>query len=120
MHTQSYANPAGYFLIIIGLLLSLVSALVPHFEAGYRLMTSVFVTGMLPYMVYAIAVPVFRDTMTTIVGLLIVVAHTWLVFTQRLIGNADYSDGMIYLVPMVIALAVVPFVIIALKKQGMI
>jgi hypothetical protein len=103
---------------MIGLLLSFIAALVPHFDAGYTLMISVFAAGMLPYVVYAVAVPLLRGTLTTTVGLLIVVTHTWLVFNQRIIGNADYSDGLIYFLPMLIALAVLPLAIIAMKKQG--
>ena len=61
MHTQSYANAPGYTLIIIGLILSLISAFVPHFDAGYRLAPGVFFAGLLPYAVYGIAVPV-EDT----------------------------------------------------------
>jgi len=117
MHAQSYANPPGYLFIMIGLLLSLISAFVPHFEAGYRLMTSVFIAGMLPYMVYGIVVPLSRGPLTTIVGLVVVLAHTGLVINERFIGNADYSNNMIYYIPMVMALAVLPLVFIAIKKR---
>jgi hypothetical protein len=116
MHAQSYANTPGYLFILIGIVLSTISALVPHFEAGYTLMTSVLVTGMLPYLVYGIAVPLLRGVLTTVVGLVIIVVHAWLVFNQRVLGNADYSDGLIYYVPMVMALAVLPLAVIALKK----
>ena len=75
MHAQSYANAPGYSFIIIGLVLSLISALVPHFEAGYRLMTSVFVAGLFPYMVYGIAVPLLRGSLTTSVGLVLSLIH---------------------------------------------
>ncbi|MGB5456536.1 MAG: hypothetical protein WBO16_20505 [Gammaproteobacteria bacterium] len=118
MHAQSYSNPPGYLFIMIGLLLSIISALVPHFEAGHTLLISVFAAGMLPYVVYGVAVPLLRGTLTTAVGLMMVVAHTWLVLNQRIIGNADYSDGWIYYVPMLIALAVFPIAIVAIKKQG--
>lgn len=118
MHAQSYANPPGYLCIFIGVFLSAISALVPHFEAAYTLMTRVFVAGMLPYLVFGISVPLMRGGLTTIVGLVIVVAHAWLVFNQRIIGNADYSDGLIYYLPVILALAVLPLVFIALKQSG--
>jgi len=118
MHAQSFTNAPGYLFIIIGLTLSLISALVPHFDAGYRLMLSVFVAGMLPYLIYGIAVSLLRGTLTTATGLVIVVAHAWLVFTERIIGDGDYSNGMIYFGPMVIALAALPLAWIALKKTG--
>ena len=116
MRTQSYANTPGYALISIGLILSLISAFVPHFEAGYRLALSVFVAGLLPYMVYGIAVPLLRGSLTTGAGLVIVVAHAWLVFNQRIIGHADYSNGLIYYGPMLLAVLVLPLIVIAFKK----
>ena len=112
MNTQSYANTPGYLFITIGLLLSLASALVPHFEAGYRLMISVFVAGMLPYMVYGMAVPMLRGTLTSLVGLAIVIVHAWLVFNERFIGNADYSDNRIYYGPMLITLFALPLLVL--------
>jgi len=118
MHAQSYANAPGYSFIIIGLVLSLISALVPHFETGYRLMISVFVAGLLPYIVYGIAVPLLRGSLTTSVGLVIAVAHAWLVFNQRIIGHADYSDGLIYYGPMLLALLALPLIVIAIKRTG--
>ena len=118
MHAQSYANTPGYAFIMIGLTLSLISAFVPHFEAGYRLALDVFVAGLLPYLVYGIAVPLMRGSLTTSIGLLIVVVHTWLVFNQRIIGHADYSNGMIYYGPMLLALVALPLIVIALKKTG--
>lgn len=117
MRAQSYANTPGYLFIMVGLILSLISALVPHFEAGYRLTLGVFVAGMFPYMIYGIAVPLLRGTLTTIVGLVIVTAHTWLVFNERIIGNADYSSGMIYFGPMLLALAALPLLVIVFKSM---
>ena len=116
MHAQSYANTPGYLFLIIGLTLSFISAFVPFFEAGYKLMTSVLITGMLPYFVYAIVVPLSRSTMTTMLGLVIVITHALLVFNERFIGNADYSDNIIYYGPIIIAVIVLPFVIIAIKN----
>ncbi|NOR42195.1 MAG: hypothetical protein GQ572_02590 [Gammaproteobacteria bacterium] len=115
MHAQSYANTPGYLFLIIGLTLSFISAFVPFFEAGYKLMTSVLIAGMLPYFVYAIAVPLSRSTMTTMLGLVIVITHALLVFNERFIGNADYSDNIIYYGPIIIAVTVLPLVIIAIK-----
>ena len=116
MHAQSYANTPGYLLLIIGLILSIVSALVPHFEAGYRLMTSVLIVGMVPYFVYGMAMPLSRNILTTIIGLVIVIAHALLVFNERILGKADYSDGMIYYGPMIIAVTVLPLVMIVINK----
>ena len=117
MHAQSYTNTFGYLVILTGLTLSLVSALVPHFEAGYRLAFRVFATGLSPYLVYGIAVPLYRGAWITIAGLLIVLIHAWLVYNERFIGAANYSDATIYYVPLIMAIAALPLVFIAFNKN---
>lgn len=116
MHAQTYRNTAGYVVILIGLVLSLVSALVPHFEAGYHLSFSVFAAGISPYLVYGVAVPLSRGAWMTIAGLLIVLIHAWLVYNERIIGAGDYSNATIYYVPVMMAIAALPLVINAFKK----
>ena len=117
MHAQSYSNTAGYSVIVIGVGLSLISALVPHFTAGYTLKISVFAAGVLPYLIYAVAVPLRRNALTTLAGLFVVLAHTWLVFNQRIVGQGDYSDGLIYYGPMVLALVVLPFALAGFRNS---
>lgn len=108
MQAQSYNNTPGYVVIVFGLGLSLVSALVPHFDTGYRLSISVFAAGLLPYLVYGIAVPLQRGSITILAGLVLLALHAWLVFDERIKGAAEYSDGTIYYVPALIALALLP------------
>ena len=117
MDTQSYSNTAGYAFIVIGVGLSLVSALVPHFSAGYTLKVSVFAAGIVPYLVYAVAVPLHRTAMTKLAGLVVVLAHAWLVFNQRIVGHGDYSDGLIYYGPMVLALIVLPLAMAGFRNS---
>jgi hypothetical protein len=111
-------NTPGYLFLLCGLLLSLISALVPYFEASYTLMLSVFAAGILPWLVYGIALPLWRNPVTTVTGLLLVIAHAWLVINQRFVANVDYSDGMIYYIPALLAVAVLPLAITALKKSA--
>ena len=118
MPAKSYANAPGYTFILIGLILSLTSAFVPHFEAGYMLALSVLVSGLFPYMVYGMAVPLLRGSLTTATGLIIVVAHAWLVLNQRIIEYKDYSDGLIYYGPMLLAVLALPLIVITLKRTG--
>ena len=117
MHTQSYANTPGYLILIFGLILAFTSALVPFFEAGYILMTSVLIAGLLPYLVYGMVVPLLRSTKITVIGLVIVFTHALLVLSERFIGNADYSDSMIYYGPTLLAVAVLPLVLMVIKKS---
>jgi hypothetical protein len=118
MQARSYQNIPGYLFLIAGLILSVISALVPHFEAGYRLMASVLVTGLLPYLVYGLVVPLLRSPVTTITGLIIVMVHAWLVIDERIVADVDYSDGKIYYIPIIISIAVLPLVVLAINKSG--
>ena len=111
-------NAPGYFFILLGLLLSLISALVPHFDAGYTLMLSVFAAGILPYLVYSVAVTLRSGTLITAIGFFIVVIHAWLVMSERIIGHADYSSGMIFYLPMVMALAMLPLAITTIRRAS--
>ena len=44
------------------------------------------------------------------------VVHTWVVITERIIGHADYSSGMIINVPLVMALAMLPLALTAIRN----
>ena len=50
-------------------------------------------------------------------GLLLVIAHAWLVINQRFVANVDYSDGMIYYIPAIISVALLPLALTAIKKS---
>ena len=72
---------------------------------------------MTPYLVYSVAVPLYRGAWTTIAGLLIVLIHALLVYNERIIGAAEYSDATIYYVPLIMAIAALPLVLLAFNKN---
>ena len=116
MHTNKFSNAPGYLIILIGLMLSVVSAVIPHFNVGYKFTGSLLVVGMLPYMVYGIAVPLLHNMLTTAVGIIVVIAHLWLVIYLRI--NADYSNDLIYYAPIAASLLLMPLAYIALKRSS--
>ena len=116
MESQSFANPTGWMIVLYGLGLSFIAAFAPFFEAGYLLKVDVLLAGITPYLVYAIAVPLLPGAITTTVGIVLVTAHTGLVVTERFLNGADYSDSLIYTVPIIMAVLVIPLVIVALIK----
>lgn len=115
---ETYANlrTSAYWVIVAGLLLSFISALVPFYSAGYKLLYGVMLAGLLPYLVYAIAAPLMRTSLILGAGLMLLGVHTWLVISERFVGGADYSDGMIYYVPLLLALALLPLPAMVLRK----
>ena len=116
MQAQSFANPAGWGIVLYGLGLACLAAMTPFFHAGYYLHTGVFIAGISPYLVYAIAVPLLPGAITTSAGLILISAHTGLVAAERFIDKADYSDGMIYAMPLLLAVLMVPLAIYAVIK----
>lgn len=118
MESQSFANPAGWGFVLLGIGLAALASLIPHFAAGYFFDSGVFIANLLPYLVYAIAVPLAPGAITTSVGFILVAAHTGLVLSERFIGGADYSDGLIYSFPLVLAILAIPLAAYAMIKTG--
>ena len=117
MNTQSIAQPLTVLLLILGCLIAFVSAMVPHFDAGYRLMVSVLLTGLLPYLVYAMTLPYLRGWLLAVPALLIVAVHAWAVASERFIDYRGYGDGTIYYVPIVLALLTLPLLAWGLRTH---
>lgn len=115
MHAQTFANTPGYIFILIGLILSLASAFLPFYGAGYRFMASILIAGMTPYLVYGLAVPISRSVTTTVTGLVIVIAHAWLVINER-INSTSPDDNLIYTGPLIIAIAALPVVMVIIRQ----
>ena len=118
MKAQSAGSAAGYVLIIIGIMLSLVSALLPHFHTGYRLDIGVFVAGIAPWLVYALIVPLRHNAFTVICGLVLLGAHAWLVTSERFSGEMPYVDNLIYQAPLAMAVLLIPLLIYTLSTTG--
>src|SRR5690606_35406971 len=91
--------------ILLGCGLAFLSAVVPHYDTGYYLMTGVLLTGLLPYLVYALAAALMRGPLVLVAGLAMLVIHGILVFSERMAGSsAGYESGLIFYGPLVLAL----------------
>lgn len=117
MVIRSILRPLSYLLLTAGCLLAFLAAVVPHFDAGHRLMVGVLLTGLLPYLVFALALPYLRARTLALTALLMVGAHAWLVVTQRFVAYQGYGNGMIYYVPLAMALAATALLVWALRRS---
>lgn len=106
----------AYAVLALGAGLAFLSAVVPHFSAGYRLLPGVLLSGLLPYFVYGLALPLLRNGLRTASGLALVLLHAALVYTERLSGPVDYSDGLIHFGPWLLALAMLPLLVLGLRR----
>lgn len=116
MTIPGHTSASGYAIIMAGLVLVFVSALVPFYNTGYQLKVDVLLAGLVPYLAYGIAVVLLQRWVTTVAGVVLLGAHAWLVVRERFIDNADYSNLMIYYVPIVLALLLIPLAIMALRQ----
>lgn len=116
MDARSPSRTLAYACIAIGVALAFVAAVVPHYSAGYRLATGVLVAGLTPWFVYALALPLLRGALSTGAGLLLVAVHAWLVVRERFAQGADYADGMIYGIPVVLAVLLLALLWRALRE----
>ena len=104
MTSQSIAQTLTWLLLVTGCLIAFVSAVVPHYDAGYRLAFSVLLTGLLPYLAYVMLLPYLHGWQLALPGLVIVLVHAWTVARERFIAYQGYSDGTIHYVPLALAL----------------
>jgi hypothetical protein len=106
-------RPLAYVLIVTGCVLAAITAVVPNYDAGYKLMFSVFMAGIVPYYVYGCLTEQLRGWALLIPGLLVVAVHAWLTASQRFLEYDGYANSMIYYIPVLLALAGLPVGIVA-------
>lgn len=114
--TSGRSSQLGYGILVAGVILAGLSAVVPYYSVGHRLLVGVLAAGLTPYLMYGVAVALLRRPLTVVVGLILLATHAWLVITERFIDDADYSDGMIYYVPLALALVLLPVAVKALRE----
>lgn len=116
MSISSRFSLFGYAVIVSGILMACMSAVVPFYTTGYRLQFGVLVAGITPYLVYGLIIALFRHTLTRVAGVILLLLHVWLVVSERFIGAADYSDGVIYIAPLAFTGLLVPLLVRAIRE----
>jgi hypothetical protein len=116
MVSQKHCTVFCYWLIALGVALTFVSAVVPFFTAGYQLLFSVLLVGLTPYIIYGCSLSFLRQNFAMIVGIVLLLVHLLLVIAERFIDTADYSDGMIYYLPLMLSLVLAVILYLALRK----
>lgn len=116
MDNPSFQRYLAYAVIALGAGLAFLSAVVPHYSAGHRVLGGVLLAGLLPYLAYGLAVPLLRTALIGVAGIVLLCLHAALVAAERFVDGADYSDGMIYYGPLVLALAALPLLALGLRQ----
>ena len=116
MDARFPSRTLAYACIAAGVALAFVAAVIPHYGAGYHLDAGVLSAGLVPYFVYALALPLLHGALSTGAGLLLVAVHAGLVLRERFAQGAEYADGMIYGVPVVLAVLLLGLLWRALRE----
>ncbi len=119
MDTQTTSRPLAYVtyaVVALGAVLAFAAATVPHYTAGYRLLFGVLLAGLTPYFIYALAVPLLRNGLIAVTGLVLLALHGALVIRERFLHGADYNDGLICFGPLLLAAVLLPVVWRALRE----
>ena len=116
MRSDVAPNRFGYSVIAAGTVLSIISAIVPFYTAGYQLQFAVLVAGITPSLVYGLVVYWLRRPITIVAGAVLLAAHLWLVVNERFVRDADYSGHTIYIAPLVFTALLVPLLVVAMRQ----
>ena len=114
MNTTFY-KLVGYGLVVLGCALTFVSAFTPQLALGYYLQFGVVLIGLLPYVIYSIAVTLYESMLTIAYGLGLIGVHTWMVMNVRFIDEGAYSDALLYYGPVILSVALLTLFIMALR-----
>ena len=119
MNRVAQTRSAAYLIVLAGLAVSFYVALVPHYDAGYRLAFSVFLTGILPYLVYGVLPEYVRGARLVLSGVVLLVVDILVRVPMRWsVGPEGYGDG-IYWVSVALAAALsVAAVAVRLADRG--
>jgi hypothetical protein len=113
MESQHYANRSGWTIILYGTILSFISAFTPLFVTAYLFKGDIFLAGLLPYLIYAIAVPLLPGKTTTALGITLAAVHTSLIVAVRFL---EFSNILIYTIPIILAILLIPLAVVAVIK----
>ena len=106
----------GYIVIGLGVVLSFIAAVTPHFSGAYQLQFGILVAHLAPYLVYAPAAVRWNRTITRAAGLLLLLLHGGFVVRTRWLQDGGYEGITVYVLPLVLALLLLPLLLRAARQ----
>ena len=101
-------RPAAYLIILLGLGAAAAASLVPFYNAGYLLEPGVLLAVLMPFLLYGLFIESLRGPWLLASGLLLLAASLALVVPERYLHYNGYADDVIYWVPTLTAVIVMP------------
>lgn len=101
-------RPAAYLIILFGLGLAAAAALVPFYHVAYLLEPGILLAVLMPFLLYGLFIESLRGSWLLATGLLLLAANLVLVAFERYLRYDGYADDLIYWVPTLAAVVVLP------------
>lgn len=101
-------RPAAYLIILLGLGLAAAAALVPFYNVAYLLEPGILLAVLMPFLLYGLFIESLRGSWLLATGLLLLAANLVLVAFERYLRYDGYTDDLIYWVPTLAAVVVLP------------
>ncbi len=116
MKEQPDLTVPAYGIVVLGLILSFITAVVPHYDTGHKLLFGTLASGCLPYVVYGASTEVLRGWDLLLPGILILLVDLLVKIPARFPVYSEYSSGLIYVTPLLLIGVVLPAGIIIARQ----
>jgi uncharacterized membrane protein len=102
-------------IVLLGCLLSFVSSFHDQYAEGYYIDFGVVMAGLVPYLIFGMAMYLREGVVTTMIGLVLLAVHLWMVYQQHFVIPGG-SDGLLLFGPPVLGILLLPLLIVAMRK----
>jgi hypothetical protein len=117
--TTSLINSINYSIVAVGCVLAFVSSFSAQSAIGYYLDFGVVLAGLVPYLVFAMAVYLRQSILSTLVGIAAIAVHLWMVGREGFFTHAG-SDSFLLYGPIILGVVLIPLLLIAMRRPNMV
>jgi hypothetical protein len=100
MSSRSDLFPLALVVMAAGAGLALITAIVPFYHTSYVLLVGVLLTGLLPYLVYAVGAWLERGWLSAVLGLLLLAVDLGVKVPARFVADDVAGDRLMYALPL--------------------
>ncbi len=108
MNHELDMRPIAYGVIALGCVLSFMSAVVPHYTAGHKLLFGVLFCGLVPYAVYGALTDVLKGWVLVAPGVLVLSVDAAVKIPDRVFWTADYPSAAVSFAWLWLVLIILP------------
>jgi len=114
--TMTNAKVLEFGIIVVGCAMAFLASFNPQLAMGYHLDVGILLAGLLPYLVYSVAVVLLDGALITLLGIVLIVIHAWVIVNVRFVDAGGYSSDLLVNVPLILSVVMLPAAIVACRK----